>query len=127
SVVNQISSQLGLGLDVDKTTSDVLASVESAGRPEEIVHFGGLISKSLLAIFGCTVSSIYLILDSARVGNFFLRFVPPDRRVTVLSISNQMNVMLSKYVSGQLILILIMSCVSFGILTLFHVRYALLI
>lgn len=127
SVVNQISTQMGLGLDVDKTTSDVLASVESAGRPEEIVHFGGLISKSLLAILVCTVSSIYLILDSARVGNFFLRFVPPDKRLTVLSISNQMNVMLSKYVSGQLILILIMSCVSFGILTLFHVRYALLI
>jgi predicted PurR-regulated permease PerM len=127
SVVNQISTQFNLNLDVEKVTSDVLASMQSAGRPGEIVHFGGVISKSVLAILVCIVSSIYLVTDSSRVGKFFLRFVPPERRITVVNLSAQMNVMLSKYVSGQLILVLIMSIVSWGILTAFGIKFALLI
>jgi predicted PurR-regulated permease PerM len=127
SVVNQISTQLNLNLDVQKVTADVLASMKTAGRPAEIVHFGGVISKSVLAILVCIVSSIYLVTDSSRVGKFFLRFVPPERRITVVNLSAQMNVMLSKYVSGQLILVLIMSFVSWGILTAFGIKFALLI
>ncbi len=127
SVVNQISTRMNFGLDVSKVTSDVLASMESAGKPAEIVHVGGVISKSLLAIFVCIVSSVYLITDSARVGSFFLRFVPAHRRVTVVNLSSQMNLMLSKYVSGQLILIVIMSFVSWGILSSFEIKSAMLI
>jgi predicted PurR-regulated permease PerM len=127
SVVNQISTRMNLGLDVSQVSKEVLASMKSAGKPAEIVHVGGVISKSLLAIFVCVVSSVYLITDSARVGSFFLRFVPAQRRVTVVNLSSQMNVMLSKYVSGQLILIVLMSCVSWGILTCFGIKSAMLI
>lgn len=127
SVLNQISTQTPLNFNVPKVTSDVMASLENAGRPAEIMHFGGLISKSLLAILVCMVSSIYLITDSARVGKFFLRFVPEERRSAVVDLSSRMNVMLSKYVSGQLILIVIMSTASYLILTFFGIKFALLI
>ena len=127
SVLNQISTQTPLNFNVPKVTSDVMTSLENAGRPAEIMHFGGVISKSLLAILVCMVSSIYLITDSSRVGKFFLRFVPEERRQAVVDLSSRMNVMLSKYVSGQLILIVIMSVVSFFILTCFGIKFALLI
>ncbi|HEY9731103.1 MAG TPA: AI-2E family transporter [Drouetiella sp.] len=127
SVLNQISTQTPLNFNVPKVTADVMASLENAGRPAEIMHFGGLVSKSLLAILVCLVSSIYLITDSSRVGRFFLRFVPEERRSEVVDLSSRMNVMLSKYVSGQLILIVIMSTASYLILTCFGIKFALLI
>lgn len=127
SVLNQIATQTPLTFDVPKVTAEVMASLENAGRPAEIMHFGGVISKSLLAILVCLVSSIYFITDSSRVGQFFLRFVPEERRATVVDLSSRMNVMLSKYVSGQLILIVIMSTVSYVILSLFGIKFALLI
>lgn len=127
SVLNQISTQTPLNFNVPKVTADVMANLENAGRPAEIMHFGGVVSKSLLAILVCLVSSIYLIIDGARVGKFFLRFVPQERRSTVVDLSSRMNVMLSKYVSGQLILIVIMSGVSYFILTCFGIKYALFI
>ncbi|RTL38007.1 MAG: AI-2E family transporter [Candidatus Melainabacteria bacterium] len=127
SVLNQISTQTPLNFNVPKVTADVMASLENAGRPAEIMHFGGVVSKSLLAILVCLVSSIYLIIDGARVGKFFLRFVPHERRSAVVDLSSRMNLMLSKYVSGQLILIVIMSGVSYFILTCFGIKYALFI
>ncbi|MBI2812097.1 MAG: AI-2E family transporter [Candidatus Melainabacteria bacterium] len=127
SVLNQVATQTPLTFDVPKVTSDVMTSLENAGRPAEIMHFGGVISKSLLAILVCVVSSIYFITDSSRVGKFFLRFVPEERRITVVDLSSRMNIMLSKYVSGQLILIVIMSFVSYGILFFFGIKFALLI
>jgi len=127
SVLNQISTQTPLNFNVPKVTADVMASLENAGRPAEIMHFGGVVSKSLLAILVCLVSSIYLIIDGSRVGKFFLRFVPHERRSAVVDLSSRMNLMLSKYVSGQLILIVIMSGVSYFILTCFGIKYALFI
>ena len=61
------------------------------------------------------------------MGKFFLRFVPHDKKVTVVNLSSQMNVMLSKYVSGQLILIALMSFVAFWVLYFCQVKYALVI
>lgn len=127
SVLNQISTQTPLNFNVPKVTADVMASLENAGRPAEIMHFGGVVSKSLLAILVCLVSSIYLITDSTRVGKFFLRFVPEERRSAVIDMSSRMNVMLSKYMSGQLILIVIMSTASYLILSCFGIKFALLI
>jgi hypothetical protein len=100
----------------------------SIGKPEEIVHFGGMLSHGLLSLLVCIVSSIYFIIDSKRVGRFFLRFVPSANKTTMVNMIGQMNLMLSKYVVGQVILIALMSAVAFTFLTgLFHLRYALLI
>ncbi|HEY9712660.1 MAG TPA: AI-2E family transporter, partial [Chroococcales cyanobacterium] len=129
SLVEQVTTQFGLAnVDVKKTSNEILGSIEGAiGKPEELVHVGGIVSHTLLAVLVTIVSSIYFMLDSQRVGKFFLRFVPEDRRVTVVNLSSQMNVMLSKYVSGQLLLIIIMSTIAFIFLSMFSLKYALLI
>ena len=82
----------------------------------------------MLAMLVTIVSSIYFIVDSKRVGQFFLRFLPQQRQKIAIDLSKQMNSILSKYVQGQLILITLMSCVAYGFLHFgFHLRYALLI
>jgi predicted PurR-regulated permease PerM len=128
NLVTQVATGLKMNLDVERTSETLLAAIESAvGKPEELMHIGGLLSHGLLSLLICVVSSIYLIVDSKRVGRFFLRFVPDSNRVTMINIVGQLNKMLSKYVVGQLVLIIIMSVVAFVILTIFKIKYALVI
>lgn len=112
-----------------KTAEELVSNLEANfGRPEEVMHITGIFSKSMLGILVCVVSSIYLIIDSHRVGQFFLRFIPEDQRQFVTNITQQTNVMLSKYVRGQLLLITIMSTVAWVFLHfVFKLKYALVI
>ncbi|MDR3615107.1 MAG: AI-2E family transporter [Candidatus Obscuribacterales bacterium] len=128
NLVTQIATGFKMNLDVERTSETLLQAIESSvGKPEELVHIGGLLSHGLLSLLICVVSSIYLIVDSKRVGRFFLRFVPDHNRVTMINIVGQLNKMLSKYVVGQLILIIIMSVVAFVFLSIFKIKYALVI
>jgi predicted PurR-regulated permease PerM len=129
SLVQQVSEAAHWQIDVEHTAEDLTTNLEqNIGTTEEILHIGSVLSKSLLSVLVCIVSSIYLIIDSARVGQFFLRFIPKQKHEMVIKLSSQMNVMLSKYVRGQLFLIVLMSCVAYGILHFWlHVKYALLI
>lgn len=129
NLITQIATTTNWQTDVHKTAAELLISLEqNFGKPEELMHMGGLLSKSLLAILVTTVTSIYFIVDSNRVGQFFLRFIPSERRETIRNLSGQMNVMLSRYVRGQLLLITIMSGVAYFFLHfIFHIKYALLI
>ncbi|MBS2009083.1 MAG: AI-2E family transporter [Cyanobacteria bacterium SZAS TMP-1] len=129
SLVQQVSDAGHWQLDVEHTAADIITSLENTfGSPGEIVHLGGLLSKSLLAVLVCIVSSIYLMIDSRNVGLFLLRFVPVEHHANVKHLSSQMNVMLSNYVRGQLYLIILMSCVAYGFLHfVFHLKFALII
>jgi predicted PurR-regulated permease PerM len=129
NLIDQISTAFNWQLDVDQSTNEILSSVEqNFGAPGEIVHLGALASKGMLAMLVTIVSSIYLIVDSKRVGEFFLRFLPESKRRTAIALSQQMNNMLSKYVRGQVILIFLMFAVAYGFLHfVFHLKYALLI
>lgn len=129
NLVQQLANGFNWQIDVTKTAEDIINSMEkSLGKPEELAHFGGILSKSLLAILVCTVSSIYFIVDSERVGKYFLRFVPEENHETVIKLFSQMNIMLSKYVRGQLVLVMLMSCVAYFFLHFcFSLKYALII
>jgi predicted PurR-regulated permease PerM len=129
NLLTQIKQQFGLDIDVKDASTEILSSMEqSFGKPAELMHYGTLVSKTMLALLVCVVSSIYLIVDNRRVGHFFLRFMPEDRRHTAIGLSQQMNKILSKYVQGQLILITIMAVVAYIVLHfVFHIKYALLI
>ncbi len=126
SLIKQISDSFQWQLDVEKTAEELTASLEqNIGSPEEIVHLGGLLSKSLLSVLVCVVSSIYLLIDSRSVGQFCLRFLPEEQHEAVKILSSQVNVMLSKYVRGQLFLIVLMSGVAYGILHFWlNIKYA---
>ena len=129
NLLSQLSQTFQLQLDIDKTSDEVVTSFEeSFGRPEEIMHIGSLVSKGFLATLVTVFSSIYFILDSQSVGKFFLRFIPENRQDSVVKLISQMNMMLSKYIRGQLLLILIMASIAYMFLHfVLHLKYALLI
>lgn len=129
SLLLQISTQFGWQIDVQTTSSEVVQDLEGwLGKPEELMHLGEVLSKSLLNVLVSTVSSIYLIMDSENVGKFFLRFIPEDKRGAIIQLSGQMNVMVAKYIRTQIFLVLLMSSVAYIILHfVFQVNYAFLI
>ena len=114
----------------EHVANDLVKNLEANfGTPEEVMHITGIFSKGMLGILVCVVSSIYLIIDSHRVGQFFLRFIPSEeQRQIVTNMTQQTNIMLSKYVRGQLLLITIMSTVAWIFLHfIFKLKYALVI
>ena len=77
NIVRQAASTFHWDVDVDITSRQILNSIEdSVGRPSEIVQIGGVLSRGMLYVLVCIVSSIYFIVDSKRIGDFVLRFVP---------------------------------------------------
>lgn len=129
NLLSSISTAFNWQLDVEQSTNEILMSIEqNFGTPGEIAHLGALVSRGMLAVLVTVVTSIYFILDSKRVGDFFLRFLPPARRQNAIDLSRQMNSILTKYLKGQAILILLMFAVAYVILHfIFHLKYALLI
>ncbi|MBX3150752.1 AI-2E family transporter [Candidatus Obscuribacterales bacterium] len=128
-LLEQLSTTFNWQMDVQTISSDIVINLETwLGKPEELVHLTEILSKSLLHVLVSVVSSIYLIMDSESVGRFLLRFVPEERRLAVVTLSSQINVMVAKYIRTQLFLILLMSTVAYVILHFaFQIKYALLI
>lgn len=114
-------------IDIDQTTEQILNGVvHSISRPEELQKGVGEVSHLLLSLLVCVVSSIYFTLDSQSVGRFFLRYVPQNRQTSIIELFGRMNKMLSKYVQGQIFLIVMMSSVAWLFLHfVIHMRYAL--
>lgn len=126
-VITQFATQFHWNGDIEALAEHVIKSANDAiGKPEEIMHLGGALSHTALFVLVTVVSSIYFTLDAPLVGQFFLHYVPADRRASAVELTSKMNKILSKYVQGQIILIVIMSTVAWLILHFgFNVKYAL--
>lgn len=127
NVVQQVAVVSHWTGDVDATTRHIVENMsESVGTPSEIANIGREVSHGALSVLVCVVSSIYLTLDSQRVGAFFLQYLPKGRREEAVVLAGQMNKLLSNYVRGQLFLIALMSCVAWVFLHfVMNMKYAL--
>lgn len=125
--VSQFAALTKWTIDVDTTTQHILGSVtESFAKPSEIAHWGHVLGHGFLSVLVCVVTAIYLTLDSEKVGQFFLRYVPHEKREPVIALAAQMNRILSRYMQGQVVLIGIMSCIAWLFLHfVIHMKYAL--
>lgn len=129
NLLDQLKSSYKWDIDVESRTTAIVEDLEGwFGAPTELMHMGEILSKSLLSLLVCIVSSIYFMVDSERVGKFFLRFFQDEQRATIVRLFGSMNLMLAKYIRGQLFLILLMSSVAYIFLHfIFHLKYALVI
>lgn len=127
NVITQLAAVTKWDGDVSAATASVLRSLsETFGKPSEIAHLGKTVSHGALSVLVCVVSSIYFTLDSGAVGQFFLRYLPEERRAEAVVLASRMNRLLSKYVQGQLILIVLMSVVAWLFLHFgLHMKFAL--
>lgn len=127
NAVEQITSVFKWQTDTDQLTEQILSGImENVSNPRELQKGVGEFSHLMLSLLVCVVSSIYFTLDSESVGRFFLRYMPANRQTSIIELFGRMNKMLSKYVQGQILLILIMSGVAWSFLHFYmHMKYAL--
>jgi predicted PurR-regulated permease PerM len=100
--------------------------IEIGGRPTDALHVAERTLDTILKTLLTLIALFYLLLDGHRVGPFALRFVPADQRTHVHNIASHVHVVLEQYLRGQLFLILLMSVVTYIVLSVgFHLPYAL--
>lgn len=83
------------------------------------------IAVRMLDIFLVIIVSFYLLLSGNSLGAYLLKFVPADGRARTGYMAGRIHTVLGAYLRGQLILIALMSFVSFLVLQfVFNVPYA---
>ncbi|HET6315131.1 MAG TPA: AI-2E family transporter [Chloroflexota bacterium] len=112
------SRELGRRIDV--------AVRDEIGSPSQAIQAVRLGFELTLAISLVVLSLFYMLLDGGRFWNWFLRYIPGEHREQTDAVSTQVHTVLGRYLRGQLILIVLMSTVTFLVLEwVFHLPYAL--
>jgi len=72
------------------------------------------------------IAFAYLLIDGNRLMGFLMRFVPEEHREHVRIVTAEVHVVLGRFLQGQLLLIVVMSVVTYVVLEWgFHLPYAL--
>jgi predicted PurR-regulated permease PerM len=96
------------------------------GSGGDAIHLAGEVVARVLDSLLVIVVSFYLMLDGKRLGVYLLKFVPAGSRARTGYVAGRIHAVLGAYLRGQLLLIGLMSLVSFLILQfIFQVPYAL--
>ena len=112
------SRELGRRLDA--------ALRDELGTPSQAIQAISRGFELLLGMILIFLSLAYMLVDGNRFFRYVLRFVPPEHRSRVQHVSNEIHLVLGRYLRGQLLLIVLMSTVTFLALDLgFRLPYAL--
>ena len=99
---------------------------EAQSHPGDALHVGELIVSRLLDALLVVFVSFYLIVDGHKLGAYLLKFLPAESRPVAGLMAGRIHTVLGAYLRGQLLLIIIMSTVTWVALHfLFNLRYAL--
>lgn len=112
------SAELGRRLDV--------ALRDELGTPRQAIQVISVGFELLFGLILVFLSLAYMLVDGHTLFHYVLRFVPVEHRAHIQHLSNQIHHVLGRYLRGQLVLILLMSSVTFLILEwAFRLPYAL--
>jgi predicted PurR-regulated permease PerM len=112
------SRELGRRIDV--------ALRDELGTPRQAIQMISTGFELTLAIILVFLSLAYMLIDGPNFFRYVLRFVPPEHRARVEYLSEEIHRVLGRYLRGQLLLIVLMSAVTFVVLEwLFRLPYAL--
>jgi predicted PurR-regulated permease PerM len=103
-----------------------LSDYLSNGGTGSAVHFASMLISRMLDTLLVIIVSFYLLLGGHRFGSYLLKFVPAQSREHTGYVAGRVHNVLGAYLRGQLLLIGLMSVVSFIVLQfIFNVPYAL--
>lgn len=113
-------SPLDLGRRIEVTLRDALGT---PGQAIQAISLGFGLLLNLILVF---LSLAYMLIDGQVFFRYVLRYVPTEHRARVGRLSTEIHRVLGRYLRGQLLLIGLMSLVTFSILEWgFHMPYAL--
>lgn len=120
---------LGTTLSVTDIASALRSSIAGAVEsPGSAIHIAGLVVDGLLQAILVLIVTFYLIVDGARIREFALDMVPTADRARVAEVMEHIQATLSKWLRGQLLLIVLVAVVVYLFLgPILHVPYAVAI
>jgi predicted PurR-regulated permease PerM len=132
SVVDRLTGGQSLDLFGQSITSRELgrrvelALQDELGTPSQAIQAIAVGFELLLGLILVFLSLAYMLVDGHNFFRYVLRFVPLEQRPHVQHLSGEIHHVLGRYLRGQLVLIVLMSVVTFSILEWgFHLNYAL--
>jgi predicted PurR-regulated permease PerM len=103
-----------------------IALREEFGTPTQAIHAIRLGAELILAVLLVFLSLAYMLIDGQNFFRYVLRFVPVEHRPHVEHLQAEIHRVLGRYLRGQLVLIVLMSAVTFVVLEWgFRLPYAL--
>jgi predicted PurR-regulated permease PerM len=109
-----------LGRRLDLALNDFL------GTPSQAIQAIRIGIDLTLNLFLVLLGLVYMLIDGQNFWHYLLRFVPIEHRAHVDALAAEIHIVLGRYLRGQLMLIVLMSVVTFVILEwAFHLPYAL--
>jgi predicted PurR-regulated permease PerM len=119
-LLGQTISSRDLGRRLDVALRDEL------GTPSQAIQAVSVGFELLLGVSLVFLSLAYMLIDGHNFFRYVLRFVPGEHRLHVENVSNDVHHVLGRYLRGQLLLVVLMSVVTFAVLEWgFHLPYAL--
>jgi predicted PurR-regulated permease PerM len=137
-VINQLQQQLLLeetlvigdfrvnAAPISESLRDLLAEI---GRriPEQVPHLFATAFETLLLFVSYLMLTFYLLLQADRIMGWIYGLVPAPYRDEIRSLGQQVDEILAGYIRGTLLLIPIMSILTYIALSLMGIRYALVL
>jgi len=111
-----------IGPNVDDIERQIAAMAQRTALP-----FAVALGHFLLEFLVFLIATFLLLRDAPRVYGFVRRNLPGRQRREILHVLSETNVMLGRYIRGQLLLVLLMSTVTTIGLTLLGVPYSVLL
>ena len=97
-----------------------------SGAANDVLNVARTVGVRLLDTLLVIIVSFYLLMSGKQFGAYMLRFVPAGSRMRTGYVAGRIHTVLGAYLRGQLLLILLMSVVSFLVLQfIFNVPYAI--
>jgi predicted PurR-regulated permease PerM len=111
-----------IGPNVDDIERQLAAMAQRTALPIAVAA-GHFLLESLVFLIG----TFLLLRDAPRMYEFVRRNLPGRQRREILQVLGETNVMLGRYIRGQLFLVLLMSTVTTIVLTILGVPYSVLL
>lgn len=92
-----------------------------------MINFMIKISENLTQIAVVPVVTYYFLADSKRIVSKIITFVPLNIRHIVKKIIKDSDVLLEKYIAGQIVLSVIVAVITFAVLVIFKVKFSLIL
>ncbi len=120
---------MGFTLNLKPVEEQIIGAVSDLGRTisEGVPHLVFSALETAIYVLVYLIVTFYLLLQSKELGRWMVQLIPAPYRTEICSLGRQIDHVLSAYIRGQLLLIIIMSVLTYIPLSILKVPYALVI
>lgn len=126
---NQIWDLGGVTLDLREFEKPIYTFFTDLATtlPSTVPHLVVTALESVVLFVTYLIVTFYLLLQAEQITNWMYELVPAPYRVEIRTLGAQVDATLNGYVRGTLLLIPIMSVLTYIVLSILNIRYALVI